>query len=402
MTVLNFAPDRSQLMRLPIIAKYPWLMWTVKYRWQFASSGVHSGNHLMSEGISFGIRYHSQIIYSNRNHQGIDPVESPVNKLLPALLPGGRLLHLRFHDHSTLNEKISLNGYTVLIIDPAIHVSDEFITHKGDCFSPSTSLRNDDYIDCEEGTTGNSNGKGKSSSAYHSNEPFLNALANAFHSRNIPISFLDLRPYLNTLTENVSNNKAQEEIVNLYRQQMIIIVRPDLYIMWCLKSSCYYHELKESFSVLDINRIAQVACMEIKEDKVEAIVHSTTNWLNRRFITNIQGYRVLHRQASYIENEDKGEMLKMLALKKKAAEQPQKPPADGTIDGNATAGDEKKPEINYDTLLTKAMVVADNSTTTSPPLALLADSDFHPHSSHDEADGEHLTVPPIQAGLSKA
>jgi hypothetical protein len=69
MTVLNFMPDRSQVMRLATIAKYKWLWWTASFRWHFGNNGAHAGNHFMSEGISFGIRYRSQIIDQNDQHQ---------------------------------------------------------------------------------------------------------------------------------------------------------------------------------------------------------------------------------------------------------------------------------------------------------------------------------------------
>jgi hypothetical protein len=46
----------------------------------------------MSEGLSFGIPYRSQLIYRNTSHQGISPVESSPNLYRPVIFAGGELI----------------------------------------------------------------------------------------------------------------------------------------------------------------------------------------------------------------------------------------------------------------------------------------------------------------------
>lgn len=305
MTVLNFAPDRSQLMRMATIVKYRWLWWTVRYRWQFASTGAHSGNHMMSEGLSYGIRYNSQIIYRNVDHQGIDSVESPPNMLIPSITAGGRLLHLRMEDRSTLFQKISTHGYTLLVIEPEVVVTDRLNLLDIDSEAPL------------------------SSALIAETEPFIGEISAAFHARHIPLSIVDIR---SSLQDIFASDASQLEICKLYDQYSVILVRPDLHIAWTFRKDL---ARKTGISVREIQHIAQVSCMEILDSDVAKTVKTTADWLTRRFITNIQGYRTLHDHAIYVENEDKGEVLKILSKNK----DPQ--------------GKDKE-TVNYDNYLTKA------------------------------------------------
>jgi len=58
--------------------------------------------------------------------------------------------------------------------------------------------------------------------------PVLKELELFFYDRRIPLSIIDLRDYLKQI-EGVVEEKV---LVDLYRTQKLVLVRPDLYVNW--------------------------------------------------------------------------------------------------------------------------------------------------------------------------
>lgn len=278
MVVLNFAPDRNQVLRLATIIKYPWLWWTAKYRWMFASTGAHGGNHLMSEGIQIGLRYRSNIIYTDVNQQGRDGVENSPFIANPQIVAGGRIPHILFPDGSTMNQKIDLDGYTLLVLSPTAQVTDSLAAIIKGPISVDKSIRN----------------------------PVVRSLEFFFRRRKIPLKIVHLEHLLTTLTD-----EEERTIASIYNKQQMVLVRPDLYIAWFLAG------FVKTISIFDLERVAQVCCSEVYDFANIQKTIKTSEWLTRRFISNIQGYKSMHNNAVYIENEDKGAVLQLLSRKAK-------------------------------------------------------------------------------------
>jgi hypothetical protein len=99
--------------------------------------------------------------------------------------------------------------------------------------------------------------------------------------------------------------------MELYRKHQLVLVRPDLYVTWVLKASV------TCISSIQLQKVAQIACAELSEESVEVKAASVASFLTQRFITNIQGFRVMHRHATYIENVDKASVIAELAKKNK-------------------------------------------------------------------------------------
>lgn len=284
MTVLNFAPDRSQLLRLAILAKYPYLWWTFRYRWMFASRGAHAGNHYSTDGLFLGIQYHSNIVYTNHHQQGIPSLESPPSRYSPAIYAGGRLPHIELSkkDHKSIYDTLAFDGYTLLLIDPiSIQLKD---------FHKEATMRSLDEIEA--------------SSDKRSDDPYLHApivvnFLEYFHKRKIPLKVVNIAPYLEEL--KLSPLPEDKLLYHLYHRQHLILVRPDFIITWFLSKQSITSPT--IISIFEILKVAKISCAEIVDEEMMRRNKNRDHWLTRRFISNIQGYRHLHKQAIYFENE---------------------------------------------------------------------------------------------------
>jgi 2-polyprenyl-6-methoxyphenol hydroxylase-like FAD-dependent oxidoreductase len=287
MVVLNFAPDRSQILRLAILAKYEYLWWTFRYRWMFASRGAHAGNHYSTDGLFLGIQYHSNIIYHNHEQQGIPALESPPSRYSPAIYAGGRLPHLQL---STIEKKLSVydllsfEGYTLLVIDPMSIQLKDF--HQDSASATTSSSKN---IDVE-------------AQNHILDAPIILKFQEYFQKRRIPLKVVNLGLYFS----EISQSTIPEEILlyKLYQNQHLILVRPDFIITWFLsKAAVAKSKGNTVISVFEVLKVAKIACGEIVDDEMMQRNKHRDDWLTRRFISNIQGYRHLHKQAIYFENE---------------------------------------------------------------------------------------------------
>lgn len=135
--------------------------------------------------------------------------------------------------------------------------------------------------------------------------PIIEDLLMYFLERNIPLKVEDISQRIKTASE------AQNEVTRLYKQHSVIIVRPDMYILWSLRASV------REISTFDLKMVAETACCEINRDALITECQNTTDFFTQRFISSIQGYRSLHTQAIYFENTDKGAILKSISRKAK-------------------------------------------------------------------------------------
>jgi hypothetical protein len=122
--VLNFTPDRKQLLCLAAVAQTPMRWWTAQYRWVFSNSGTHGGNHCCTERLQYGVRYNSNIVSHDDVPDSMPPVESSVSKYVPCIVAGGRLLHLKLPStDSSILGHVSMEGYTLLVMDCKVRVT---------------------------------------------------------------------------------------------------------------------------------------------------------------------------------------------------------------------------------------------------------------------------------------
>lgn len=221
-------------------------------------------------------------MHFDERHQETASVENTPNAYKPWIGPGCRIPHLKFADGKSINDLISFDGYTLLIVDAAVIVTDST--------SASSYAR--------------SAGPVTMSAAV--NKPLVKELIMYFNERHIPLKLEDIAPMLNSVESG-----PQSEIIDLYRRQSVILVRPDLYVLWNLNLNV------NQLSTLDIKHIAETACCEVNKDDIIAEWKSTSDFLTKRFITNIQGYRSLHTQAIYFEDADKNAVMRAIAMKAK-------------------------------------------------------------------------------------
>lgn len=349
MAVLNFSPDRSQLVRLAKMAQYPKLWWTFLYRWIFASSGAHPGNHMVCEGIYFGIRYRSNLIYKNYEQQGIEPVEDSPNFYHPVIVAGAHLPHVAFApatntyphfpkstaaddtiaDDSCINDCVALDGYTLLVMDPNIEVVDKVVS-----MISSTP-------DGERGAV-----EGNILEDFTIKHRSVRQIEFFFRLRSIPLKIVYLRDRLERIA---SSDPFQQSVAKMYLDQHFVLARPDLFIAWHLKRNSVPH-----ISILEFQKVAQICCCELVDYEQVKKAKIFARWLTQRFVDNIQGYKILHQEAIYVENQDKAEVLRILAAKK--------PKKEANTEGNKS-GEESKDNttpvaskeegVDFSTLLTK-------------------------------------------------
>jgi len=311
MIVLNFAPARQQVIRAAAAATNSWLWWTISYRWVFANSGAHAFNHMMTEGISFGLRYRSHIVYVNEELQGPEPVESTPNLYHPHVVSGGRIPHLRFTDNLSINDLIAIDGYTLLVIDPSGTVQ------------PPSSLHLPDACHC----------------CGHAKEVVVAEIEASFAKFGVPLTVVDLRNRLSEIVFAAGDSSAH--LKEMYLKQKLVLVRPDLYVVW--------HMAQVGGKVLQMSEIAavtNVARSRVVGAAREYFVrgaYSSERWLTRRFLTKIGSYRTLHPTAFYVQNQDKSDVMAMVKRAKDAHfEVKTKPvPVNQTFNVTASTGTEQ-------------------------------------------------------------
>lgn len=306
MAVLNFTPDRRQVVRLADVVQYPAFWWTAKYRWVFSNSGAHGGNHYSSEGLHYGLRYCSSIVSHDIDPRNMPPVESSVSKYTPVIVPGGRLPHLKLPNAQgkvkSVLDLISMEGYTLLVVNCKVTVEDRLTSQRA--FEAQHERRN-----------ANDNGDGDDIPP----EAAVRDLSSYFRQRNIPLTVVrlvgekglpqDIRVagVLDQNTESV----GLKTIMSLYKGFQLILVRPDLYITWTLRAD------EIAISSVVLQKVAQISCAELVEDKQEKRAASVARFYTQRFISNIQGYRTMHNSAIYIENQDKASVINQISQKNK-------------------------------------------------------------------------------------
>lgn len=230
-----------------------------------------------------GIRYHSNLIHLDEENQDVAPVENTPSEYIPSIGPGCRVPHIKFTDGQSMNDLVAFDGYTLLVVDASVIVTDSTA-------ASSYSHTSDPQLI--------SDGMKK---------PLVKEIIMHFSQRNIPLTVVDISSKL------ASVGSAQAEVVSLYKRQGVLLVRPDLYILWNLCATV------ESISTFDILHVAETACCEVNKEVIISESKSTAEFLTRRFISNIQGYRSLHVNAIYFENADKNAVMKSIAMKAKTA-----------------------------------------------------------------------------------
>jgi hypothetical protein len=267
------------LLRASRLAKYRSLWWMLQLRWSFGNKGIHGGNHFLVDGIHLGMRYHSQLALAKESHQEAPPLENPPNMYTPCLYPGARIPHLRFFDGVVMNSLVAFDGYTLLVIDDDVKVCDSY-AHANNFESIEDGLRP---------------------------KPVISELSNHFKSRSIPIKIVNIKHYLASII-----NSEESRIAKMYLSNSLVLVRPDLYVLWCLNANV------RTISSFDLLNVSQIACCELNVASDTEKSKNTAFFLRNRFISSIQGYRSLHSQAIYFENSNKADVLKAMSIKNKS------------------------------------------------------------------------------------
>jgi hypothetical protein len=142
--------------------------------------------------------------------------------------------------------------------------------------------------------------------------PVVKELASYFVIRGIPLKLVNLQSKFEVITDI-----HQQVLRQLYQEQALMLVRPDLYIAWNLSARCGNSFRK--ISTIDLQQVAQTVCAEAFDENEIHRNTQTMAWLTRRFITNIQGYRHLHKAAIYFENQDKAKVIESIVAKNRKA-----------------------------------------------------------------------------------
>lgn len=248
--ILHWAPNRAAMLRIASIVKYKWLRWSFLYRWIFGNSGLHSKNHFASEGMNYGPRYSSHIVVRNEAHQGVEPAENPTAKCFPEVVTGGRLLHVRFNDGTSLNDLVAFDGYTLFVVSKETEVVDSIVSGPLHSF---VSRANGDVA--------------RDMSSYCAME-------------GIPLTVIDISE---RLEEVVAVGGTRAVYAGLYQQQAVILVRPDLFIAWHLRASV------TTISVTDLKHVVECVCSRTMHVEYVKKATSTCAFLRQRFISDIQG-----------------------------------------------------------------------------------------------------------------
>lgn len=197
MSVMAMTPEPG---RLGIMGKVIWiklLSWIAKSKWLYANSGHHAANHYAISGIMLGLRYNfSPILAGVPEH--LDQNESTPS-YTPKLIPGGRLLHVRLEDGSSIQDSLERDGFTIFL-------SDEKISN------------------------------------------FSSDLLNAFQSLGVPAKELNFASQL----RNVSGTK-NKRAGRVWEKAGIVISRPDLYVCWT-------YETGQAISAKSVAQIVSGRC----------------------------------------------------------------------------------------------------------------------------------------------
>lgn len=180
--VAAVAPDPGSLRLLGRFMHAGPLMRAIgRARWIYRNSGEHDGNAFCTSGLTSGQRYdYSPIVVAD---SALAPPDDPMCSYVPKVVAGGRVLHVRLADGSSLLDRVARDGYTLLVSGPD---------------APS------DVVD---------------------------QLALHFALLGMPLSIVDARPLLDAAAPGIRNMFCAA----LWRSARAALCRPDLHVAWTLQ-----------------------------------------------------------------------------------------------------------------------------------------------------------------------
>lgn len=226
---------RRALMAMRLLYKRAF-EWIVLSKWFMSNAGVRT-QHFALEGLFLGQRYDYSGLTINAAES--DVPEDPSCIYVPKVIPGSRVLHVRFSEKQSLQDFISLTSFT--------------------CFVCRT-----------DGTYA------------------AESLKTAFDEFSAPISVVDIS---SQLLECVGQRNIQASAI--WMKYLVVVCRPDLFVSYVLEPT-------SSFEYKDAKQVAaQLLCRS--QDPL--VLKDTTAWFRKRFLDLLFPLKKLFFTAEWIESK---------------------------------------------------------------------------------------------------
>lgn len=243
-SVLAMTPEPGRLLKMGRIIQSP-LQFIVHAKWYYGNSGVHSGNHYAQAGLQMGLRYNFSSVLVDVDHT-IPPNES-TEMFSPKIITGGRALHVKFGDASSIQDKISKDSYTLMVTSDGL-------------------------------------------------EEEVRLFEDVFAEDGIPLEVAHV-------TKELSNAVGAKNTIaaSVWIKQGLVLCRPDLYIAWVRAKPC---------TRASVDRVCKIVSGRDFEQESVRIAKRGLEWLTNHFIEDIRALGYSFPNAIRLRNQPKSEELK--------------------------------------------------------------------------------------------